>query len=349
MTFPERSLPSVLRGSAWALAAALCVTVLPAQSSRMNLSGPGLSRFSLSSGCGKTLASPLAASPLPASPKSESTPPAAALPALPQPGSPGLSKIETRDGRGFRRTYLLLAPKSYNPHKTYSLVLVFHGSGATSEASMSWGLQDAQGAAESAVFLFPQGFAFHGNPAGWDDSDRGYDTGFFDTMVSDVEDAYCIDRDEVFITGFSWGADFAKLLGCARGDTVRAMAVNSGGDDFKDHADFRSYRGLPCPSRIHPAVRFEHAIDEDSAYAAPEFATTSQLYQFLNQCNATSKPTPSSTQVMTCRAFDGCSREYVECSFNAQIGHALPPNWPQDTWDFFASFRKTDRDVSHYR
>ena len=219
---------------------------------------------------------------------------------------------------------------------------------------MSWGLQDAQGAAESAVFLFPQGFAFHTNPAGWDDSDRGYDTGFFDTMVNDVEDAYCIDRDEVFVTGFSWGADFAKLLGCARGDTVRAMVVNSGGDDFKDHADFRSYRGLPCPSRIHPAVRFEHAIDEDSAYAAPEFATTSKLYQFLNQCGSTSKPAPSSTppsstSVMTCRVFDGCAREYVECQFSAQIGHALPPNWPQDTWDYFAGFRKTDRDVSHYR
>lgn len=304
--------------------AALCATLLPAQSShpapsREALSHPTLSRFSLSAGCGK------------------------------EPASTGLSKVETEDGRRFRRSYLMLVPKVYDPHKTYSLVLVYHGSGGTSEASMSWGLQDAKGAAESAVFLFPQGFAFPGKEAGWENSDRGYDTGFFDTMVSNVEEAYCIDRDEVFATGFSWGGDFVKLLACARGDTVRAVAVNSAGDDLKDKSDFRSYRALPCPSRIHPAVRFEHAIDGDSAYAAPEFATTSQLYQFLNQCSSTSRPAPASTPAMTCKVFDGCARQYVECPFNAEIGHGFPPNWAQDTWDFFAGFRKIDRDVSHYR
>ena len=214
---------------------------------------------------------------------------------------------------------------------------------------MSWGLQDAKGAAESAVFLFPQGFAFPGRQAGWEDSDRGYDTGFFDSMVNDVEEAYCIDRDEVFAAGFSWGGDFTRLLGCARGDSLRAIAVNSAGGEYKDKSDFRSYRSLPCPSRIHPAVRFEHAIDGDWAYVAPGYATTSQFYQFQNQCSGGSKPAPSSTPAMTCRAFDGCAREYVECSFGADIGHAFPPNWAQDTWDFFASFRKTDRDVSHYR
>jgi poly(3-hydroxybutyrate) depolymerase len=332
-TFPS----ALLRSLALASLAVLCATILPAQSSR-----PILSHFSLSVGCGKAPA-PQSAAPLPASSQPVSTGLSSSS------NLSNLSKVETKDGRGFRRTYLMLLPKNYDPHKTYSLVLVFHGSGATSEASMSWGLQDAHGAADSAVFLFPQGFSFQSNPAGWDNSERGYDTGFFDGMVSDVEEAYCIDRDEVFAMGFSWGGDFVKLLACARGDTVRAVAVNSAGDDLKDHSDFRSYRALPCPSRIHPAVRFVHAVDGDSAYAAPEFATTSQLYQFLNQCSASSKPVTSSTDVMTCKAFDGCAKQYVECSFNAKIGHALPPNWAQDTWDFFSSFRKTDRDMSHYR
>jgi hypothetical protein len=119
--------------------------------------------------------------------------------------------------------------------------------------------------------------------------------------------------------------------------------------DLKDHSDPRSYRALPCPGRIHPAVRIEQAVDGDSAYAAPEFATTSQPYQSLNQCSGASGPAPSSNPVMTSRAFDGCAKEYVECSLSAHIGPALRPNWAQDTWDFFASFRKTDRDVSHYR
>ncbi len=302
-----------LRGAALAAIAAFSA-ILSAQTTH-----PALSHFSLSSGCGKA------------------------------PASTSQSKVETKDGRGFSRAYLILVPKDYDPRKTYSLVLVFHGSGGTSEGSLSLGLQSAPGAAESAIFLFPQGVAFHFSPAGWDDSDRGYDTGFFDTMVNDVENAYCINRDEVFVTGFSWGGDFAKLLGCARGDTVRAMAVNSAGDEFNDKADFRSYRSLPCPSRIHPAVRFEHAEDGDGAYAAPQFATTSQLYQFLNQCTGGSKPAPSSSPQISCRVYSGCAQPYIECPFNANIGHALPPNWAQDTWEFFASFREKDRDASHYR
>jgi hypothetical protein len=200
---------------------------------------------------------------------------------------------------------------------------------------MSSRLQDAQAAAVSAVFLLPQGFEFHDNLAGWDNSERGYDSGFFDGMVSDVEDAYCVDRDEVFAAGFSRRRRLRQAPRMRSRRHRRAVAVNSAGDDLKDHSGFRSYRALPCPGRIHPAVRFEQAVDGDSAYAVPEFATTSQLYQFLNQLSGASKPAPSSNPVRTSRAADGCAKEYVECSFSTQIGHALPLSWAQDTWDFF--------------
>jgi hypothetical protein len=29
---------------------------------------------------------------------------------------------------------------------------------------------------------------------------------------------------------------------------------------------------------------------------------------------------------------------FIECSFNANIGHTLPPHWAMDTWAFFSSF-----------
>jgi len=296
------------------LVAVICAATLPAQTAR-----PSQSRFALSSGCYKG------------------------------PASTGLSKVVTKDGKQIDRTYLTLVPKDYNPHKTYSLVFVFHGSGASAETSMSWGLQSAPGAAESAVFVFPQGIQYYGGQAGWDDSPRGYDMPLFDNMVSEVESSYCIDTDEVFVAGFSWGGDFAIALGCARGDTVRAVEVNSGGDEFKDKIDYRSYRYLPCPSHIHPAVRYEHAEIEDQAYRAPEFATASRFLAFQNQCSASSKPVPSSDPAISCRVFEGCAKTYVECPFSAKLGHGIPPNWPRDTWEFFASFRKTDRDVSHYR
>jgi poly(3-hydroxybutyrate) depolymerase len=303
-----------LRVAALAAIAVFSAILLPAQTAH-----PALSHFSLSSGCGKA------------------------------PASTGQSKVETKDGRGFTRTYLLLVPKDYDPHKTYSLVFVLHGSGGTSETTMGWGLQNAKGAAESAVFLFPQGVAYHLSPAGWDDTPSGYDMPLFDTLASSLEDAYCIDRDEVFVAGFSWGGDFAISLSCARGDTIRAVAVNSAGDEFKNRADASTYRYSPCASRIHPAVRFQHAVNGDSAYTVQEFTTTSQFFAKQNQCSGESKPIPSSTTQVSCRLFAGCAHEYTECPFDANIGHALPPNWAQDTWDFFASFREKDRDISHYR
>ena len=304
----------LLRIAVLAALAVLCAMALPAQSTRVSLS-----RFSLSAGCGK------------------------------EPAATGLSKVATKDGKEVDRSYLMLLPKTYNPHKTYSLVFVFHGAGASADASMSWGLQTAPGAAESAIFIFPQGIQYYGGQAGWDVSPRGYDMPLFDNMISEVESGYCIDTDEVFAAGFSWGGDMVISLDCARGDTIRAAEVNSGGGGFKDRADYRTYRYLPCPSHIHPAVRYEHAEVEDQAYKAPEFATAAQLLAFQNQCSGTSKPAPSDSPVESCRVFEGCAKTYVECPFSAKLGHGIPPDWAKDTWEFFASFRKTDRDVSHYR
>jgi poly(3-hydroxybutyrate) depolymerase len=297
-----------------AVIALSCASALPAQTAR-----PVESRYALSAGCGK------------------------------EPASTGLSKVATKDGKQVDRTYLMLVPKDYNPRKTYSLVLVFHGAGASAESSMSWGLQNAPGAAESAIFLFAQGIQYFGGQTGWDESPRGYDMPYVDNMLSEAESGYCIDTDEVFVEGFSWGGDFSMVLDCARGDSIRAISVNSAGDEFRVKTDPRTYKYLPCPSHIHPAVRYEHAEGGDSAYGAPEFATTSQFLAAQGQCSASSKPAPSSTPVMNCRAFEGCYKAYIECSFDAKIGHGLPPNWAQDTWEFFASFRNPDRDVSHYK
>jgi poly(3-hydroxybutyrate) depolymerase len=242
------------------------------------------------------------------------------------------------DGRQVVRRYLLQVPKSYDAEKAYPVVFVFHGKGGTAEQSRSWGLQDAKGAAESAIFVFPQGVMFRDYGVGWDDGNHGYDVPFFDHMLRDVEASYCVDEAEVFVAGFSWGGDFVTSLACNRGDKIRAMAVNSASDDYGDKADYKTYRGLPCPSRVQPAIRFEHAVERDGAYPPPDFATTSKLYQTFDRCTSASKAVPASASTESCVAYVGCAKELVECSFDASIGHKLPPHWAQDTWDFFEGF-----------
>jgi poly(3-hydroxybutyrate) depolymerase len=261
----------------------------------------------------------------------------------------GLLTLSAKDGNGTARKYLLQVPADYDPHKTYSLVFAFHGWGGTAEGTRASGLQNAPGAASSALFVFPQGIQIGKDGVGWDDGAQGHDMPFFDNMLAAVESSYCIVKEEVFAAGFSWGGDFTTDLACDRGEILRAVAVNSATDDYKDSADYRTYVNYPCPGDRHPAVRFEHAVDADSAYPAPNFATTSHLFQALNHCESASDPSPSSSPQISCRKFQGCSSTYIECPFDKTIGHTIPPNWPQDTWAFFASFRKPDRDSSHYR
>jgi poly(3-hydroxybutyrate) depolymerase len=260
----------------------------------------------------------------------------------------GLLTMSTKDGDGTARKYLMQVPTNYDSHTAYSLVLVFHGWGGTAEGTRASGLQNAPGAASGAIFVFPQGIQFGKVGVGWDDSAQGRDLALFDNLVSAVEASYCIAKDEIFAAGFSWGGDFSTALACERGDAIRAVAVNSATDEFKDNSDYTTFADFPCPGRRHPDVRFEHAVDADPAYAAPNFATTSKLFQALNHCSADSKAIDSSTPQISCRRFEHCSSTYIECPFDKSIGHTLPPNWPEDTWAFFAALRRTDRNVGHY-
>jgi len=254
----------------------------------------------------------------------------------------GLFNLNTTDGLGTIRTFEVQVPADYNPTKAYALTFVFHGASGNSAQSYSWGLQNATGASEASIFVFPNGVAFKSYGVGWDDRTHGYDMPFFDNMVKKLETSYCINSARVFAAGFSWGGDFVTALACNRGSVVRAAAINSASDEFNDHANYLTYQNLPCPTTSYPALRFVHAIGGDGAYPAPDFATTSKLLQSFNACKGAcgvaSTSVASSTSAMTCVSYSGCGKELIECSFAASIGHALPPNWAADTWAFFQTF-----------
>jgi poly(3-hydroxybutyrate) depolymerase len=259
--------------------------------------------------------------------------------------STGKLKLSTLDGNKKTRMYLLETPADYDASRPYALTFVFHGSEGSSSVSYSWGLQRAPGASASGIFVFPDGIPYKQYGIGWDDTNAGYDLPFFDNMLKDLEAGYCIDPSRIFVAGFSWGGDFAIALACNRGDEIRAVAANSTDDEFKDTSNFLTYQNLPCPTRRHPPVRFQHAEEGDAAYPPPDFATTSKLFQYLNSCPgaaapAQSTPARSGARSDSCVSYSGCSSDYVECSFDRKIGHTLPPHWAEDTWAFFTEHSK---------
>jgi poly(3-hydroxybutyrate) depolymerase len=48
---------------------------------------------------------------------------------------------------------------------------------------------------------------------------------FVDTIIRDITDSHCVDRDSIHVVAHSLGAWFASRLVCTRGDTVRSMAI----------------------------------------------------------------------------------------------------------------------------
>jgi polyhydroxybutyrate depolymerase len=253
-----------------------------------------------------------------------------------RPAKTGAFTLAAVDGNHKPRTYLIEVPVDYSPSRAYPLIFVFHGGGGSGAQGAAWGLQRAAGALGSGIFVFPNGIPFQREGIGWDDRKDGYDLPFFDNMLNDLEAAYCIDPRKIFVAGFSWGADFALVLACHRGNQIRALAANSASDEFKDPSNYLTYQGLPCATKIHPAVRFVHAAGGDSEYPPPDFATTSKLFQYLNACGTGATPLKSSAASMSCVSFNGCASEYLECSFDHSLGHVIPPNWAEDTWKFFA-------------
>lgn len=248
--------------------------------------------------------------------------------------------LHARDGNNRVRTFLLHAPTPYIPTHPYSLIFVFHGAAESSRNSYATGFQDVEGAAENALFIFPDGIKYQNTVVGWDDAEHGegYDLPFFDHMLHDIETSYCVDMARVFAAGGSWGGDFVIALACHRADKLRAVEVNSSGDEYDDNSNYMTYHGLPCSGTKRPAVLFEHAVGGDGAYPAPDFSTTSHLFKYLNSCGTGGQLLKPRTPVMSCVAYSACAAKYTECFFDAAIGHAQPPNLTRDTWNFFSGF-----------
>lgn len=119
------------------------------------------------------------------------------------------------------RTYWLRLPHAYDPDRAYPLVLIGPGCGESGMSSIP--LNHASG--DDAILVGMNGVDNCFNHDAADTPDLPY----FDTTLAAVEAATCVDTSRVFVMGYSSGAWLSNLVGCARGDVVRAQATVAGG------------------------------------------------------------------------------------------------------------------------
>jgi poly(3-hydroxybutyrate) depolymerase len=275
----------------------------------------------------------------------------------------GALDLTISDGKTPNRRYKMKVPTNYDPQVPLPIVMAFHGLGASPDLAIGFGIQDAPGASASAIFVYPQGSVYTGTTedaevvgqVGWFDQCGSVDMTFVKNILASVEANYCVDQNRVFAAGFSWGCDFVTALNCCEGTFLRGISVASCTDEYnkgvvanvKDPDYYLNYYNLNsagvCRGKGSAAIRFTHdASGSDTGYVARSFFHTSFLFRSINSCSNTSTAVNSTTlapvRSSVCSSFNGCASPVVECSYR-NLGHALPPNWGSDTWQFFSSFK----------
>jgi poly(3-hydroxybutyrate) depolymerase len=122
---------------------------------------------------------------------------------------------------GMSASYVLDLPMAYDKTRAYPLVMAFREAGTTADAfRTSLNLVPVTGS--DAIVVHPNCM---NDAASWDIQ---RDSLLVDTLLAKLEASYCIDQGRVFALGHGAGAMFTSLLGCVRGDKLRAIAALSG-------------------------------------------------------------------------------------------------------------------------
>lgn len=123
------------------------------------------------------------------------------------------------------RYYDLHVPSSYIKGQSLPLVLVFHGAGGDGRAMQQ--LTGFSQLAEQEKFLvvYPDAIDKHWDARRRVQPETKNDIGFISALIEQLEQDYTLDRNRIYVTGFSNGGMFAHRVACELSDKIAAGAV----------------------------------------------------------------------------------------------------------------------------
>lgn len=237
---------------------------------------------------------------------------------------------------GKSRTYWRMVPNAYDKDTPHGLVVVLHGSGGSGQTAYEKFKLQNQGAGQF-VFLYPDALPAPSGEPRWDTAMDSDDYAFFDAIVARAEEELCIDRDRLFVTGFSLGARFTSMLGCYRGDVIRAIAPGAPGMGAATLPLVAETAAGHCRGEVGAWV-FWGTQDADHQEGAE---LVRDYYAGIDGCDATRTALASPAG---CEAYDNCkaSSPVAWCTYT--LNHQWPDgqnvgyNGQKAAMDFFKSF-----------
>ncbi|KAF7175427.1 hypothetical protein CNMCM7691_008528 [Aspergillus felis] len=138
--------------------------------------------------------------------------------------SPTLSSgTYTTTVNGVQRQYILTLPPNYDRNRPYKLIFGYHWLSGTMQDVVGGSYYGVQPLANGgAIFVAPQGLN-----NGWANS-GGADITFTDQMLATLKTNLCIDENQIYSMGWSYGGSMSYALACARPEVFRGVAVMSG-------------------------------------------------------------------------------------------------------------------------
>jgi poly(3-hydroxybutyrate) depolymerase len=255
-------------------------------------------------------------------------------------GAPtGALNNQTITVAGQARTYFLSVPPTYDPSTRLALVFGWHGHGGMGHGYRQvYGIEPA--AAGGAIFVYPDGLGTAGN-TDWDYTPTGLDVQLFDALLGYLTSAYCIDRSRIFSTGLSAGAFFTNLLGCVRGQVLRAIAPVAGGPPS-------SLDPPPGTCTGNVGAWIAHASNDPTVDFTTFGIATRDFWIARNGCST--KVAPADASPAECVEYQGCQPDLPVVFCVHTEGHSWPSmsncldggvcfDAGPAVWAFFARFR----------
>ncbi len=273
-------------------------------------------------------------------------------PPPPPSGTAGCNTPAVTGDLLFRRTstgrsYFLHVPAGLTNTTPQKLVFVWHncnGSVAFMRSQNGLNLeQKAAAANDKALFVYPL-VGSSSDPNVNEGCFQGAgDLPFFDQLLSEIGQSYCIDTRKVFSTGYSSGGIMSDFLGCRRSGAVRAIAPVEGGLTSADVGQ--------CPGKVDALV-IHNPKDEQIGWNTAGIWTDGRgflpLQSFYNNAGCTS-PALSGNDTTIQKTVFSCPAPYrvwriLHNSYYAPStipNHTIPhgpspiPDAPTEIWNFF--------------
>jgi hypothetical protein len=259
-----------------------------------------------------------------------------------------------------KRNYYLRLPTSYNVGQGYSVDLAATGCGGSETAGSSGDYSLPSTVPPSDAIQV--GLSYNASSAATpscnafaDDYVNSPEPAYINAVVDDIVSKYCVDKNKVFINGYSFGAFEALMAGGTNQDKVRGVGVQIGGGLRNMHPPFMASpvaaffvvgtmdTGEPIgPLATAQNDSFGSALARDEILKRNGCVPSDFVFSTTDATGIGNAPNvPWDAAYPKCVTYSGCPAKYpvVWCPLDVNHGNGPMPMGPDST--VVDSYRRT--------